>query len=497
MLPPQETLPEVFVSGGLRWQSVRGLRALLEEGWPPAEAASRTLRATCDRAVEEIEIPSAGRRLVVKTFRGGSPVRRALEALAGSRAGREMLSLLTAASKGVAAAKPLAVGEGPGGLSVIVLEPGPGTDLGSAFESAGRAPGPGDVEAFASFVRSAHDRGVSHSDPHPGNILVTPGTPPGFMLLDGRSMRFGPALTLKERIRNLALLNLYFFIRASRHARFRFLRACLPVRGREEAAEAAAEVERRTAALAAGAWRKAAARCMGDNSRFRAAACGGIRSHVRRRPEAEAALDAVASLFEPGGKTLKDSRGAHSSIRDLPGGFRAFCKLYRPRSLSERLLGLFRRPRAERAMLMSYAFELRGLPVAAPLLAASAGRFGPGESVLVSEELRGAALDAALKSLDPAGRAAAIAAFARVAADMHARGAGHRDLKASNVLVGPGGEIRLCDLDGASVHRRVPAGKRGRDLARALRTLLSDCGASAAEAAAFEAAYRRRAGGRN
>ncbi|HUG90224.1 MAG TPA: lipopolysaccharide kinase InaA family protein [Planctomycetaceae bacterium] len=64
---------------------------------------------------------------------------------------------------------------------------------------------------------------------------------------------------------------------------------------------------------------------------------------------------------------------------------------------------------------------------------------------------------------------AAAGCVGRLLGRMHAAGIAHRDLKASNLLLGTaGGELRawVIDLDGAAVQPRVSSGRRLRNLAR-------------------------------
>jgi tRNA A-37 threonylcarbamoyl transferase component Bud32 len=72
---------------------------------------------------------------------------------------------------------------------------------------------------------------------------------------------------------------------------------------------------------------------------------------------------------------------------------------------------------------------------------------------------------------------------------MHDRGVSHRDLKAPNLLVRPGGDILVCDLDGAAVHRRVNERKRKRDRERLTRSLCRDCDAGPGDLHAFLDGY--------
>src|SRR4029079_6193036 len=66
------------------------------------------------------------------------------------------------------------------------------------------------------FLALLHDSGVTHPDPHPGNLLIDlPGSlMPHFSLLDVHAVRFGAPLSWPESRANLVLYNRWFQLRA-------------------------------------------------------------------------------------------------------------------------------------------------------------------------------------------------------------------------------------------------------------------------------------------
>jgi serine/threonine protein kinase len=59
-----------------------------------------------------------------------------------------------------------------------------------------------------------------------------------------------------------------------------------------------------------------------------------------------------------------------------------------------------------------------------------------------------------------------VLALAHLLGDLHNRGFSHRDLKLTNVLIDPAGNLHLIDLDGVRPYRKLPMERALRDLAR-------------------------------
>lgn len=85
------------------------------------------------------------------------------------------------------------------------------------------------VLALARFLRLMHDRGVSHKDLSPRNIMVRPrGEGWDLLLLDYEDVRFSRVLRRQTRLENLHHLNERLALHVSLRNRLRFLREYAP-----------------------------------------------------------------------------------------------------------------------------------------------------------------------------------------------------------------------------------------------------------------------------
>jgi tRNA A-37 threonylcarbamoyl transferase component Bud32 len=477
--------------GGLNWTARQDLAEAVNSGRLD-EARRRPLRRLPGRLVESVDLPVEGAEgLVLKTWSPGGL--RVLRAAAGVHpAQREWRNLLRARRSGLPVPAALGLALGKRGEAVLVTARARGEDLGIVWRDCakGRLDPRPLADELGRFLRMLHDRGVQHRDLHPGNLLRIHDAPNPFLLLDAGSLRLGRALTRSRRVKSLANLNLFFFLRAPAHLRLRFLRSYAPGSDRAALRRLARAVEAETHAQATRRWQKALARCRGENRIFRRFTSGGWKGYARRGPPAQALESALESVHRGQGRVVKDSRGARSTLFRPPGAEEeAFCKLTRPRSLAEALRRCFLRPRALRSWEISHALGLRLLPTPRALLACRESRLS-GRSLFCAEAVEDArTLDRALGAMEEPDRRTLLHRLGTLIRRMHDRGVSHRDLKAPNLLVRPGGDILVCDLDGAAVHRRVNERKRKRDRERLTRSLCRDCDAGPGDLHAFLDGY--------
>ena len=85
------------------------------------------------------------------------------------------------------------------------------------------------VIALARFIRHLHDRGISHTDLSPRNILIRkPGSAFEFLLLDYEDARFAPRIRRRRRLENLHHLHGRMVGYVPLRDRLRFLRTYTP-----------------------------------------------------------------------------------------------------------------------------------------------------------------------------------------------------------------------------------------------------------------------------
>jgi tRNA A-37 threonylcarbamoyl transferase component Bud32 len=329
------------------------------------------------------------------------------------------------------------------------------------------------TKGLAEYVAKLHAVGVTHSDLHPGNLLIRPGGDcPRLFLIDVHDIHLGRPLSRRARLRNLTLFNRWFQLRTSRADRLRFWKVYAgPATDCSEPTRLEIETDRSVISL----WDSRGGRCLRENRNFRRVRGPGVTGFAVRD------LDEgiVANLFEDpdalfagdGAKILKSSRSATVCITsgstangNRPMVFKRFKVTHR----TDHLATLFRPPPATRSWTNGHALIDRGLPTPRPCLLLHRTQFGlQGVGYLLSELVPEAQhLHEAIDQSDPRERWRLIDRIARWIRLMHERGVSHRDLKAANILVGSDGECHFIDLVGVRTRRRVPRRVRVRDLAR-------------------------------
>jgi hypothetical protein len=310
-------------------------------------------------------------------------------------------------------------------------------------------------------------------------------------LVDFHAVRARKSLLWRQRVENLAILNLFFFRRSTRHDRLRFLVEYLFAGNEEERQRgtlflygAAQRIERRTRRKALAFWRKREKRCLGENRYFQRLKEGAYRGNAVSGFSSLGLLGYLrekASLkTKPGMEVIKDSRTA-SSYFWKAGEEEYFIKAYNWKKTLNPLWDVFRGSRAKRAWKKAYALTMRGIPTASPILFLERKTFLllPLEGVLVTKKLGGftdllqwCAGKGELYE-KPSLRQKAVSSAAGLLRLLHEEGFRHRDLKAGNLMVRAGeGEATLIDLDGLRYMGEVPWKRRRKDLARLHRSLL-------------------------
>jgi len=329
------------------------------------------------------------------------------------------------------------------------------------------------AKALAAFVARLHDAGVTHPDLHPGNLLVrvTSGGPE-FFLIDVHDVHLGASLGQSARRANLALLNRWFQIRATRTDRLRFWRA---YGGPGTSSDEGDQVERVTERSIADLWRSRDDRCLRASRHFQKVSGRGIGGFAIRKLQPTALRDFIAGpdgpFTRPDAVLLKDSRSATvglMSIETSDGPRPMVYKRFKVTEATDPFANLVRPSGALRSWKAGNAFIDRGLPTPRPVMILHRRRFGlPTAGYLLCEQVADARhLDEAIRSASRCEKWRLVETLARWIRVMHERGVSNRDLKAANILVTAAGECQFIDLVGVRTRRTVRRRLRVRDLTR-------------------------------
>lgn len=442
--------------------------------------------------------------------------------LRGHKAHLEARRLLELARAGVPTLEVLGVAAEPGffGASWIITRTAPDMQPLDRFlaESGPNLKGKGRKEIatrMAGLMASMHQHGFHHTDLHPGNILYSATASPAMLLLDVHDLKkTRPSWT--GNLANLIILNRWFHGRATRQDRWRFLKSYLQqfrqaAQGCPWSPRAMARlIEDKTGASKHRLWRSRDNRCFEVNKDFQKIVvdCFGTKGvgFAVRTPEFSSPHLVMPGPFPSrdnpalaGGRNhtaspppviLKQSKSStvfhwfpegpntdHTGwiIKDIPA-----------RSLWHRATG--NHP-CRRSWQLGHALRGRFLPTPKPLAWI---RFSNGSERLVQTAVANATLlDNWWKSVQcPARRQELSRRLGSVIRHMHGMGVSHRDLKASNLLVGPDDTPWLIDLVGVRLHKKLVTADRERDLARLARSALTVGGVSPGEMLRFLKSYQ-------
>lgn len=489
---------------GTRWHVVDTWRERLfiDDVFLPEELVRQreVLKETSSRTVERFALAS-GESLVVKRY----PHRAGLEGLKRllphGAARSEWENGRTLRDLGVPCAEPVAYGRFPGSdtepasevLVTVAIEDS--SDLADLWREDVLDPTERRelVRAFARLIRTLHDAGVAHEDPHLKNFLAgRRGDVWEVVPIDLRRLKTGARLGPAGRDANLLLLYQTMGLVVSRADRLRFLSTYLGGDAGQRRAHASRledEGERQVRRYR----RRRAAAALGSNSRFQVLDVAGVRWHVRKELRDEGVDLVLAdpeSAFEAPDEVLKEGGSAQVVVKD---GW--VVKRIRAKRRRQLVLDRVRRGKAVRAFQRAFLLELSG--IATPRVAAAGKRVEAGvvrRSYLVCERVPDARhVDVALVEAEPETRPTVVAATGALIGALHAQRIAHRDLKAGNIVVDAEGRPWLVDLDGLSLRRVVTPPRAAHDLARLFRDLRARAATTTEEERALVVAYARAA----
>jgi len=337
-------------------------------------------------------------------------------------------------------------------------------------------------DSLAELLARAHQAGLSHSDLHPGNLLVEsqPNIKPMVCLVDLHSVRVGRSVSNQEAIKNLAQLNQWFRQNATLTQRMRLLKRYMAYRqdlaGRKGSQWSKSMFKHWAKALDRAAYRHAC-KLLASRDRRIMRHCKyfakirlpnhwqaniflqtkhpvsySVVTSLEFTPdqwknafqEPEKMLDEFARAIRP----IKNSRSTlvcRGTLQVGPYSIPVVAKRHVSRKRFAAIWDCLRNSRSLRAWKMSFALLHRGLPVAQPL-AVLERRFGPylTNSIFLTEEVKPSInLRFFITSLLPvmsaekrrAVKFVLIEQLAELVRKMHKSGFAHRDMKATKVLI--------------------------------------------------------------
>lgn len=388
---------------------------------------SEPVKESSLRAVRRV-VPPKGPALFLKLFREKG-VGAAMRRLVADRAAREFAVLNHLRRAGVKAAEPVACGTHDGSSFLITREIPRAKTVKEHLLEVDPGLRKSLMVLLGRFVRSMHEAGVRNDDLHVGNILATG---PHLYLVDVHRAAIRPSLTQADRIQDLGFLLLSLHTLVTSADQHRVLRAYWGEKLSKDVRRAVGE------AFVAARERYSAdrtRRCLISGREFEKA--GGMM--LRRPLSASAAREAFKA----------------SPIREVKSVGRRRLWLATPdRFVREG-------PRSKRIWRNAHALAVRH--VATPRLWAWSGERILGEwladALPLNEFVAG-------QSWKPRERRLFREALGRFVRGLHRAGVHHGDLKANNILVRPGPEFSVIDLDRAEFFAEVPLERRLSDLAQ-------------------------------
>jgi tRNA A-37 threonylcarbamoyl transferase component Bud32 len=416
-----------------RWQSADDFAPLLANVL--RAAPSQVVKDDRAKFVARVEVK--GRAFYMKRYRHGAfPLRPLKFFLKRSQAAQEFRLAAKLEQRGAPVVRHVALGKrwSARGLleSVLITEAFDGVPLEARHEKF--------FPQVARFVDGLAQRGLTHNDFHPANLLINEATGElrlidlyGARIFDGYPAENLSALLLAQ------------------------LRVTLPLPVSEMVAKMGARLRREKLA-------QRARRCLKDNRDFTAMRFGKFRWQVRRStltPGVEAVLR------DPDGFLARASvlkAGQSSTVGALARVVLKRHNFKKPLSL---LKDLFRGSRGRRDFLKGYHLELCGIQTARVLATADDRVCGiPFRSFVLMEEVPDA-VDARKASDE------GLMNLARLLARLHEEGFTHRDLKPTNILFDAKDVPHMIDLDGLRFVDMVTVEESAGNVGRFLRGMES------------------------
>jgi hypothetical protein len=492
----------IIEQGGRRWSVLPAADPLLADGWPPDRperltAVKRGLR----RRILRFE--TAGCGYYVKVYEAAGPVR-AVRAWLGLGPGRrEWEALLAARAAGLDVPEPVALAAGAAETLVTreiaggrrldeylfghYFEAGPNEppypgarppELVAVFRRR-KAPPEGTIDPkaladlLAGIVAQLAAANLYLPDLHPGNILIS-GEPGAWRLslVDLAEAREAPwGATLEH------LLQLEHFFEPIARVSER-LRCLERLRQRLAGCPGARGISYATAAYRQRFYLGRDRRTRRVSKYFRRITAAGWRGWATADwADAFQRLLAADPLGDPpfGGRATPVKEGRTATVRRvrLDDGRSLIVKRHNRAAATGQVRSVLGGSRSMIAFRRGHALLVRGIATARPAAAADLRRGGGlVATLLATEPIEDARpLQEWLRGNPPARQRRRVTwELARMIRRMHDGGLAHRDLKAPNILVAPGGgplpRPVLVDMDGLTLKRHVSARRRAQNLMR-------------------------------
>lgn len=342
------------------------------------------------------------------------------------------------------------------------------------------------IKNLAAFIRTVHQAGIIHQDLHWGNILVQNNAegPCSFYLIDLHRIKIKRFVTMREKLKNLALLNTAFYAGLSERDQIRFLRQYF----KEESMKRKTfcyfrdTIKLETRKLLISLWQKRDSRCIHENKYFARIRINGLKGFISAAYAAgrypEAILKKPDILFLDSNTTIIKESHTTSSLVSNPGSQHAgfYLKRFNYKGFWYIVKNLCRSSRAKKVWQAANSLIIRGVATPRPLLYLEKRICRVLlNSYFLTEPVPNAMtlqtyVDRNITTALLKEKNAMIRLLALTIRNMHLRGIQHGDLKANNILiqVQPQDTIKIffIDLDAVRTKNEIGLQEKVRDLGR-------------------------------